>query len=202
MARAALKTFSLTDLKMEAGSKNLSMAKAILDVASRLPNFPIHGSITDVIQVLLDDLVVSRHYWEAKLGMKLSVKIGDTIAIDNYSNSAKSKKLVAAQAILLAPELELADDTLTYDAIRHNYAWKGRLIELRESMMPSTKDSFCVIHPDEDFIPVSILGNVRVIRSCTQKDPNYSNEVNRTNMTHEQRQALIHQRRQALEKRV
>lgn len=202
MTRKALKTYSLTALKMEAGETNLSWAKVILEVASKLPGFPLPGTLTSTIQIVLDDLKASRHYWEVMLGTKLSVKIGETVAVDHVSNSEKTKKLIAAQAVLISPELELADDALTYDAIRHNYQWKGRLMELQDSMMPSTRKSFCVVHPDEDFIPISILGNVHVVRSCTQANPNYANEVRRNQLSYQDRQALIRKRRELLENRA
>jgi len=185
----------MTHLKMEAGETNLAWAKLILDVASQLPGFPVPGPITKTIQILLEDLKSTRHYWESKL----SVKFGDKIAIDDYSSSDKTKKLIAAQAVLLAPELELCDESLGYDKIRHNYKWQGRLIEIQESIGPSTKDCFCVVHPDPDFQPISLLGNVRVVRSCTEQNPNYANVVMRTPHSHQQRMEIINKRRALLE---
>jgi len=199
MGKATLSTFSLEELKMEAGETNLGWAKFLLEVVSRIPGNPVPGSVTTVMQMILDDLKVSRHYWEALLGTSLSVKIGETVAIDDYSNSDKVKKLLSARTIMLAPDLELVDPALTYDNVRHNFSWKGCLIELREAGgSADSADVFCVVHPDDNFEPVAILGNLRVIRSCTQRNPNFANEVRRNGLSYEDRQRILKERERLL----
>lgn len=173
MGRKALTTYSMVGLKIEAGKKNLKWASIAIELSSKLNMLP--GNFAVFAQAAITELTVNRHWWEAKISSILSVKVADKVAIDDYSSSSKVKRLLIAQVVLGCEDIELAEEKLGYDRIRHNYAWAGRLFEIGDSVDRVDGDTFCVIHPDEDFKPSHQLGVAYVIRSCTQADPDFGN---------------------------
>jgi len=173
MGRIALTTYSMVSLKIDAGEKNLTWAKLAIDLSSKLNMIP--GNFATVAQAIITDITLSRHWWEAKIGSMLSVKVADKVAIDDYSSSSKVNQLLIARIVLGSEDIELVEEKLGYDRIRHNYAWAGRLFEIGESTNKVDGKNFCVVHPNENFTPNHQLGVAYVVRNCTQADPNYGN---------------------------
>ena len=201
MSKQTLKTYSITALKSEAGNTNIGWVKIVLEVASKVPNFPIPGYMTTLIQHALDGIKSHRDYLEAKLETSLKVKVGAMTAIDKYSSSPKVRRLLAAQATLLSDELVLVDDALSYDNVRHNFSWEGRLMELRERDNKDITDTFCVLHPNPEFLPIGAFSNVSVISSCTHRDRNFSNMQSYDKLSHKDRQAILAERKRILERK-
>jgi len=193
MAKKALTTYSLVGLKMDAGEKNLGWMNIAIEIGSRFNLLP--GNLSTLAQAAITDLQVTRHWWEAKIGSMLSVKVAEKITIDDYSSSADVEKLMMAQAILCSDEIELVADDLGYDDIRHNYEWGGRLFEIGQAGNKADGIKYCVIHPDENFEPVAELGVAYISRSCTRANPNYANLPRETRFSHAERRRILDERK-------
>jgi len=198
MSKKALETFSITALKTNAADVKLGWASLALEYLG-LPGSPMPGTLNTVIKTLFDQYSTSRDYLGAYIGTKMSVQVGGSIAIEDYVSSDKVKKLLAAQTMMLAPDLQLVDPKLSYDVVRHNYAWAGTLIELQEhhGLSVDKRQTYCVVHPDEQFDPIALVSGLRVLASCTQANPNYANEC-RENTTYVERMQILKARQAML----
>lgn len=200
MARKTFETYTLSELKSEAADVKLGWVAVILEYLG-LPGSPVPGTVQTIVKSLFGMYSGARDYYGAHVSDKISVKLGTIVALEDHVSSDKVRKLLAAQAIMLSPDLVLVDPKLKYDEIRHNYGWAGALIQVQENFGAAAEDrpTYCVIHPDENFVPVAILDSLTVRNCCTRANPNFANEM-RKNISHEERTKILNARTALLKK--
>ncbi|MDH5257971.1 MAG: hypothetical protein OEX07_08175, partial [Gammaproteobacteria bacterium] len=122
MSKKEFNKYTLTELRTEAADIKFGWINIIFDFLGA-PNSPMPGSLNTFLQTMFGQYAINRDYLGAIVGDKVSSKLGGVIAVDNFVSSDKVEKLLAAQAIMISPDLMLVDPALGFDEIRHNYQW-------------------------------------------------------------------------------